>query len=611
MAGLLPRLSDRLARLSARWVPDSFSIACLLTLLTLVLGLTAGGASLRQCIEAWGGSFWELLGFAMQIVVVIFAGYVVAVSPAVTRLLDALAGLPRSPRQAIASTALLSMALCWLNWGMGLIAAAVLVRIMARRHPETDYRLLVAAAYLGLGTTWHAGPSGSVPLLLATPDNFMVKGGMLAGPVPLSDTIFTARNLLLMAGVAVVFSTFSVLLYPPPERVVTARAASVDALATFAPPPRPSAPTPAERIVHGPILNRSMGAMGLAYIGLLARGGGLSLTLDTVNLVFLSLGMVLHPSPASLLRAAEEASSSLHGVVLQFPLYAGIYGIMKGTALAGAITHGFLSVASARTYPLVVFLYSSVLNYFVPSGGGKCAIEAPYVLGAGAALGVPVARTPMAYAYGDMATNSFRPSGSSRRRAAPRWSSATSSATRSWCGRSTPPSSAPRCWSAEAALYGRGLLLLGAGRVHRAVAQAGPHGDLHRGLRQRAVGAAQGDLHVVGPRLAVLVLLGEAALDLGLARLVLRTVRLVHALAAVVPVPLQLRAVVLLDVVPAGQLGGEQDVDGGEGHARRGAQVQLRFLGLGFVRGGGADRGDDEGGGEQRARRGESHDGSS
>ena len=138
-------------------------------------------------------------------------------------------------------------------------------------------------------------------------------------------------------------------------------------------------------------------------------GGGLSLTLDTVNLIFLSLGMLLHPSPASLLRAAEEASRSLHGVVLQFPLYAGIYGIMKGTALASVITHGFLSVASARTYPLVVFLYSSVLNYFVPSGGGKWAIEAPYVLSAGAALGVPVARTAMAYAYGDMATNIIQP----------------------------------------------------------------------------------------------------------------------------------------------------------------------------------------------------------
>ena len=371
--------------------------------------MTLGGASLRQCVEAWGRSFWELLAFAMQIVVVIFAGYVVAVSPAMTRLLDALAGLPRTPRQAVAWTALLSMVLCWLNWGMGLIAAAILVRIMARRHPDTDYRLLVAVAYLGLGTTWHAGPSGSVPLLLATPDNFMVRGGMLAAPVPLFETIFTARNLVLMAGVVIGFTLFVVLLHPPAERTVTARAASVEALTTFAPPPRPETPTPADRVVHGPWLNRAIGAMGLAYIGLLVSGGGLSLTLDSVNLIFLSLGMLLHPSPASLLRAAEEASRSLHGVVLQFPLYAGIYGIMKGTALASVITHAFLSVATARTYPLVVFLYSSVLNYFVPSGGGKWAIEAPYVLSAGAALGVPVARTAMAYAYGDMATNIIQP----------------------------------------------------------------------------------------------------------------------------------------------------------------------------------------------------------
>jgi short-chain fatty acids transporter len=407
--GRLARAADTLARVSARWVPDSFSIACLLTLFTLGLGVTLGGAGPRQVVDAWGKGFWDLLAFAMQIAVVVFAGYMVAVSPAVTRLLDALAAVPRTPRQVVAWTAFLSMVLCWVNWGLGLIASAVLVRFVARRHPDTDYRLLVAVAYLGMGTTWHAGPSGSVPLLLATPASFMIKDGLIAAPIPLSQTVFTPLNLAVCAIVTLGLAAFVALLHPQASRVVRADRTSLDALSAFAAPARPAAPTPAERVMHSGWPNRLVGALGLLYMALHMRATGLNLTLDSVNLLFLCLGIVLHPSPASVLQAAEEAARPLHGIVLQFPLYAGIYGIIKGTGLASVLADAFLSVATPHTFPLLVFWYSAVLDYFVPSGGGKWAIEALYVLKAGQALGVPAATTAMAYAYGDTATNIIQP----------------------------------------------------------------------------------------------------------------------------------------------------------------------------------------------------------
>jgi short-chain fatty acids transporter len=287
----------------------------------------------------------------------------------------------------------------------------MLVRAIARRHPAVDYRLLVAVAYLGMGTTWHGGPSGSVPLLLATPGNFMIRAGMVDGVFPLATTVFTPLNLALMAVVAVSFAGFAVLLYPQAGRVVTADPRALEALAAFTAPSRPSSPTPAERVVHGPVLNRLVGGLGLLYLALEARGGSLSLTLDSVNLLSLSLGILLHPSPASLLRASEEASRALHGVVLQFPLYAGIFGIMKGTGLAELLAQAFLALARPApfVYPFVVFCYSAVLNYFVPSGGSKWAIEALYVLGAGKELGFEPPAVAMAYAYGDMATNLIQP----------------------------------------------------------------------------------------------------------------------------------------------------------------------------------------------------------
>ena len=406
---LLPRLADVLARVSTRWVPDSFSIACLLTFLTVALALLVGGAGPMQVVDAWGKGFWELLAFSMQIAVVIFAGYLVAVSPPVTRLLNALAGVPKGPRQAVAWTAFLSMAMCWVNWGAGLIASAVLVRIVALRQPGTDYRLLVAVAYLGMGATWHAGPSGSVPLLLATPGSFMIRDGLIDGLVPLTATVFTSLNLALVATAVAGLTAFAVVLHPPPGRTVGADRAALEALGGFRPPARPERPTPAERVMYSGLPGRLIGGMGLAYMALHVAATGLNLTLDSVNLLFLCLGLVLHPHPASVLRAAEEAARPLHGVVLQFPLYSGIYGIIKGTALAGVLAAAFLSLATVRTFPLIVFWYSAVLNYFVPSGGGKWAIEALYVLEAGGRLGVPVPEVAMAYAYGDMATNLIQP----------------------------------------------------------------------------------------------------------------------------------------------------------------------------------------------------------
>lgn len=408
-SSLLPRLADALARLSARYVPDAFSIAALLTLVTFALGLTLGAASPAACVSAWGGGVWTLVSFGMQVALVIFAGYVLAVAPPVARLLEALARVPRGPRSAVAWTALVSMALCWLNWGMGLIASAMLVRSVARARPDCDYRLLVAVAYLGMGTTWHGGPSGSVPLLFATPGSFMIRDGLLDAPVPLAATIFTAANLGLMLGVVVVLTALAALLHPPRERTLAVGPEALQALASFAPPARPALPTPAERLMHGRWLTAALGLLGLGYVALQVARGGFAATLDSVNLIALSLGFLLHPSPASLGKAAEEAARPLHGVVLQFPLYAGIYGIIKDTGLVGSLTHAFLAVSTPGSYPVVVFVYSAVLNYWVPSGGAKWAMEAPYVLGAAKELGVPATSVAMAYAYGDMATNLIQP----------------------------------------------------------------------------------------------------------------------------------------------------------------------------------------------------------
>ncbi|MBN1334927.1 MAG: short-chain fatty acid transporter [Deltaproteobacteria bacterium] len=400
----------RLSNLASRWVPDAFTIACGLTVLVFALGVTAGGASVADCLVAWGDGIWTLLSFAMQMCLVVFCGYLVAVSRPAGFLLDGLARLARGPRSAVALVAAASMLLCWVHWGMGLITSAVLVSRVAAREPRADFRLLVAAAYLGLGTTWHAGPSGTVPLLLATADTFMVEAGLLDATVPLSATIFTPKILGFVGILLLVLPLLAAALHPPADRAVTLSPAEARRLVELPERPAP-ARTPAGRLEHTPWPNVLVGGAGLVYLGLKGSRSGLvaSLDLNTVNLAFLSLAILLHGTPAALAAAVRDAARPLHGIVLQFPLYAGMFGIISGTDLAGRAASLLVDLSTPGTYPLVTWAYSSVLNYFVPSGGSKWVIEAPYLLEAASRLGVGVPRLAMAYAFGDMGTNLVQP----------------------------------------------------------------------------------------------------------------------------------------------------------------------------------------------------------
>ncbi|RKH19076.1 short-chain fatty acid transporter [Corallococcus sp. CA047B] len=405
----LVRLAEGLGRFSSRFVPSAFAIAVLLTLLTMALALGWVGASPPVVLDAWGGGFWELLTFSMQMALVMFTGYLLALTAPVKALLEKVASLPRSPRGATALMAAVSMALAYFNWGLSLVASAMLVRFIARRRPDVDYRLLVACAYFGLGATWHAGLSASAPLLVATPGHFLEKQ---LGIIPIDRTLFSPFNVGLTLCAVALLTALAWALHPSPERTVRVEPQVLEKLGDFTPPPKPSGKlSPAEWLDHAWLLNVIFGVLGLAWFArhLWLNGGWRALNLNVVNFTFLVLAVLLHGTPARLLKASEEAASVLHGIVLQFPLYAGIYGIFKATGLTDRIGELFVSLSTRETFPAIVYLYSGVVNYFVPSGGSKWAIEAPYLLEAAGRLGVAPEKVVLAYAWGDMATDLIQP----------------------------------------------------------------------------------------------------------------------------------------------------------------------------------------------------------
>jgi short-chain fatty acids transporter len=346
----------------------------------------------------------------MQMTLIMVTGYIMVVSPVMNRLLNWVSTIPKTATGAIALTALVSMLLAWINWGLSIIGSAILVKYIARQHKDIDYRLLVAVAYFGMGCTWHAGLSASAPVLVATPGHFMEKE---IGIIPLTRTIFHPFNLLTATLTLLTMTCLAAVLHPKDKTqrwIVDPK--KLENVGVFV-VPLPELKTKfnlADFIDYRYLLNLIVGVLGLVWLFLnFSTKGWQGITINTVNFTFLTLGVLLHPSPASVLKAAAESGSTIYNIVLQFPFYSGMYGIIKGSGLSDVIGDAFVKIASVKTFPMIVYWYSGIVNYFVPSGGSKWAVEAPYIVDAARTLGVGFDQVVVAYAWGDMMTDLLQP----------------------------------------------------------------------------------------------------------------------------------------------------------------------------------------------------------
>jgi short-chain fatty acids transporter len=412
----LRQAGSALSRFTERWVPDSWVICMILTCITLVLAVAGAGVGVEEAVLAWGGGMWNLLTLAMQFTIALVAAHACVASRPVFGWLDWLASRPdpQRPHQAVVLAGVFSMLTAYLNWALCLVACALFVPFLFRHNPRADARVLIASSYLGLGTVWHCGLSGSAPLILATPGNPLLSPDsgepVITRLYPVTQTLFVPFNLIYMVAIAGVALAVVVALHPR-RGVFTLSREQVEAMLPK-PPPSPADPaTPGERIeaFRGWAW---LAAVLIAYpLGhsILTRGFGSSWTINAYNMVFLAAALLLHGRPVSFLRACRRGTEAAWGIILQFPFYAGIFGIMTSTGLGAWIGEGFARLASTATYPAVVYVYSALMNLFVPSAGSKWLIEAPYLIPAAAELDVSVVTVLLSYAYGDSTTNLIQP----------------------------------------------------------------------------------------------------------------------------------------------------------------------------------------------------------
>ena len=401
-------------RLVQRWLPEPFIFAIILTLVAAALAMPICHQTPLEVIDHWGGGVWNLLAFAMQMALVLVCGSTLAAAPVVKRGISLLAAIPKTPVAAIALVTGVSALACWLNWGFGLIVGVVFAKEIARKMPAIDYRLLIASAYSGF-VVWHAGLSGSIPLTMATPGEALTKAtnGVLTEPIPISQTILDPHNIVIVLVVMVAIVVTNSLMYPKKD-VVTVDPALLEEDAPVAPKPQQDALTPAQRMEHSRLLSWIVAGIGFAYLIIHLGWGGGSFDLGSVIMLFLFLGVLLHGTPLAYVKAFTNASKGAAGIILQFPFYAGIMGIITGVGASGisfgtVLSNACISISNATTYPLLTFLCAAVLNMFVPSGGGHWAIQAPIMFAAGADLGVDPGLTGTAIAWGDAWTNLIQP----------------------------------------------------------------------------------------------------------------------------------------------------------------------------------------------------------
>jgi short-chain fatty acids transporter len=420
--GPVARAALALTDWTERWVPDAFIFALIATVLVIAAALTTTPATLLQTVDAWGRGFWDLIPFTLQMALVIITGHVLATSPPMGRAIRAIASWPRSPRGAVALVAFFALASSWFNWGFSLVFSAVLAIEIARRVDGVDYRALAAASMLGLGSIWAQGLSGSAALQMATPGalqpqirDIVAHGGLVAGGlIPFRHTIFLWQSFVAVAVEMVLVVGVMWLATPPAGRGRTARDLGIDLGPSDVGTENLERRTlnPGEWLEHSPILSWFVVLLGVAYLWRYFSQAAEplnALNLNILNLAFLLLGFLLHGTPARLMRAVQEATPAVWGVILQFPFYAGIAGVITATHLNEQVASLFVRVSTPATFPPLVAIYSAVLGVFVPSGGSKWVIEAPYVMEAAHAMKVHLGWVVSAYDLGEALANLLQP----------------------------------------------------------------------------------------------------------------------------------------------------------------------------------------------------------
>ncbi|MDC4487522.1 TIGR00366 family protein [Acinetobacter baumannii] len=414
--GIFERFALRISDWSEKWFPDSYIFALLGVIIVSIAALGIG-APIHDVATSFGNGFWSLIPFTLQMTMLIIVGYVVSVSKPVKFLIQKMARIPSSGRGAIVLVATVSLLISLVNWAISTILTALLVIALAKRKElNMDYRAAAAAAIIGMGATWALGISSSAAQLQANKTSLPESIYNLSGVIPFTETIFLWQSIAMT--IILVIVSIAIAYWSAPKGNSVKTIDSFDVQFEEEKTNEVKSTRPGDWLENSPILTIIVVVLGLIWMFFeFSKSNPIIAisSLNTYNFVFLMLGLALHGTPRNFLNAVAKAVPAVSGILIQFPLYGSIAFIMtqalnsQDLSLSHYIAEFFVSIASKETFAIVMGIYSAVLGFFVPSGGGKWIIEAPYVMQAANDLKVHLGWSVQIYNAAEALPNLINP----------------------------------------------------------------------------------------------------------------------------------------------------------------------------------------------------------
>ena len=402
------KLAKPFVRLVDKYYPDAFLFVIILSILTFVLAITLTGSTSSETLKAWGGGLPKLFTFTAQITIVMITAHALAHTNPIEKLLVKLGDIPKKPVQAYALVTFISGLASLFAWSFGLIVGGISAKFIAigceKKKIKIHYPLLVASAYSGY-VIWHMGYSSSAALFVASEGHSLVSR---IGVIPVTETIFNSFNITVALLTLITITIICPLMRPSRDSEIIeidtkllkdkSKTKNINEINSFA-----------QRIENNRYLSFLTGISLIGYIFLIYSEKGFFLDLNIVSWTFLSIGLLLANSPIHYVKLVNNAALTVGPIILQYPFYAGIMGIMADTGLIKILADGIASVATSETLGFFSFLSGGLVNMFIPSGGGQWAVQGPVMIQAAETLNVQPYVIVLGVAYGDQWTNMIQP----------------------------------------------------------------------------------------------------------------------------------------------------------------------------------------------------------
>ena len=403
----LDSLAQPFVKFVDKCYPDAFLFVIILTFITFLLSLGFTESNSLEIVNAWGNGLPKLFTFTAQICIIMITAHALAHTDPIEKLLNKAGSLPTSANQAYALVAFISGIASLFAWSFGLIVGGLIAKFVAigcqKKSIKVHYPLIVASAYSGY-VIWHMGYSSSAALFVASENHSLIQE---IGIIPVTDTIFSSFNIFMALVTLLTITILAPLMRPKDSKTII----EVNAKKLFNKEEKgiKRISSIAEVIENNRKISFLFGLIILFFILNTFYTKGFSLDLNIVSWTFLCLGLLLSNSSIHYVKLVNNAAITVGPIILQYPFYAGIMGIMADTGLINILANKIVLVSSADTLPFFSFLSGGLVNMFIPSGGGQWAVQGPVMIEAAEILGVNPSYVVLGVAYGDQWTNMIQP----------------------------------------------------------------------------------------------------------------------------------------------------------------------------------------------------------